>query len=246
MLAAAKPATVVYWLCAVASAAALECGTALAAVVLLVLVASPFTALTVVSGGGARCKGAAPYTRSAAGVLCGALLLAQVAAEQQLKTSPGALQRNNVILQYGQPRTASTFQTKLLELVGRVRAQKSGRKFAAFYSPHERLSKVLSRECDDTMFCLVKTHDLKISAAEKRELFDTGRVFLFTSRRNRVFADNIGPLVKHEQLYDTFLKESLYNCVAHYQPIFDLTDDEVLYIQARTHQCCAQRPACAR
>ena len=107
-------------------------------------------------------------------MLCGALLLSQAVAVNAQEgagkpwTSPEALQRNNVIVQYGQPRTASTFQTKLLELVGRVRAKKSRRKFTAFYSPHERLVKVLNKKCDDTKFCLVKTHDLRVSAAEQR------------------------------------------------------------------------------
>ena len=233
----ALPATVACWLCVAAGAAALECAAALVALLLLVTSAGPLTALRVVAGGGARGKVAVPCNWSAAGVLCGVLLLAQVAAlaAGQPTMSPAeALQRNNVLVQYGQPRTATTFQTKLLELVGRLRAVKSGRTFATFFIGHQgqRLGMFLDRKCNDTMFCLVKTHDLQISAAEKTALFDSGRVFLFTSRRQDfVFADNLAPLVKHEQLYDTFLKESQYDCVAHYQSIFDLTDDEVLYIQ---------------
>ena len=248
MFVSAIAATVACWLCFAVGAAALESDTALAALLLLVFVTkTPLTTLKLVAGGGACGEVTAPCTWSAAGVLCGVLLLAQVApaATGQPMTSQEELRRVNVLVQYGQTRTASTFQTKLLELVGRLRAVKSGRTFATFFNGRKHLGTFLDRECNDTMFCLVKTHVLQnMSAAEKTALFGSGRVFLFTSRQEDfVFADNIASLVKHEQLYHTFLKESLYDCVAHYQPIFDLSDDEVLYTQVcmfKRDQCCAR------
>lgn len=188
-----------------------------------------------------------------AAMLCTVFFRTAKAAAQQTTFDPA---QKNVLVQFGEPRTGSTYQYMSLCLTGKIMAGLTEKNYVAFFTTN--VSEIADRCSFQESFCVVKTH--KLNVMSEREMGDffgpSGRAMLFISvkqghERNMIqkSSENVFSLAISVQEYESFVGMSpLENAQELARPFRDLIlPEHILYMQEYMkiwkviRQCCGSQ-----